>query len=644
MKTVISFLVLSSLTFQIGAQGLTNEKPEPCKTADGKDGFKVNGQCVAADNKETQTQTQTKNPPPATTSTFPGCPFQLNIDSLIPPGVEADLKSLADEVQKNAQNKPECKNTGADLANLVNALKGKTDAKTAAPNESMEPPGKPRGGAANGGGEESCKDNPARCDALITNLLTAAQDDNTKQCFTTKSGALSTIIGAAFRIGSMASPVVGQIALGVSAIKGIINLLRGPKKIPAADIQKFFNNQLTEEKLNTLSACYADSLFQDTNCREVYYDCLTGYADEMDSKGFCNAGMKFDTIKSDYQGPENEPVSRGSSSNPCEYYDEVSESAQKKFNVIFPGMTQTEYLNKKQILQHCLEGVARKNDKAAVTLKEKDNAKLTEADFEVETKVMADIYSCTSYWSNMTKTKKKTISEDEMTKIQNGCLKGKKTKGGFGINGYTFLFNKAKDLEKSTSAEFVKDNLLDDVLAQANTYHEKNVKTSNTFTSVSDVKVHADHCSYGAGVNLVERNFKADNKVYFYTEDRNRDNLINKCEGFYACSKKALQSVAQTVKLPENDVDYYNMPVAQSFEEMYILTEQTKKTKGLLGLTNKSKFVTSLEKVCYGMAMNQNVDNDLVATKLKEMEFDGTNCKEPPAQRKRKTGVGTVTQ
>lgn len=560
---------------------------------------------VVGDNQEKPAGDQDGTPP----MNFVTCPFNLELDELIPSNVSTQLTSLYNQL-KGAGGA--CGGIGNNIGDLLGLLR--TPQSNKPPRDSGGQPeegsgnpkplmskskgndeigtGKPPGISGSGAGGQNCSQNPARCDVVISQILRDIQSQ--PECFTTASNGIDTILGAVLSISSsFGLPGVGQIALGVSTVKHLVDMLKGPSN--RSRIDNALNKGKKKAKLDTLTACYANHLLQEAKCKEVYVGCSLGKTANINN-GSCNFKLNKDI------GSKVNINSRGSEYNSCNMYrdsDDLSET--------LPDGTGKK-IPRKQVLLNCLKS---KNPEA--------NQNLLEKDFKIETHVMGDIYACTSYWVG--EVRKKTgaaPSDGELSKIQNGCVKGKKTAGGADIHlPETYQFNEMIEDDKNISIKYVRDTLLDPTLREAANYHKKHAEL--TSTDRVDILGSVNQCFYGYSISLASRMEKKNDKT-FYKED---EEFKGKCKVLNECFTTTLKTRPPVTKpLPGPEGDFSDFSPAMGLEELYV-SEPPK---------------TSIENICYGIAMNKFISHSGIATRLKGQNLSKKTCDNLPQSGNKKSG------
>ncbi len=523
------------------------------------------------------------------------CKFVIDqgyLNKIIPPKIIEDLKKQDNPPQ--TESSLNCQQYGQDFAHLINHLKISTgsfsqitrqssrinkkktteskdeeaketkdeeaketkdeEAKETKDEEAKEstdkknPPGSPEN--KDKIDDNNCKKHPQRCLELVKKLQ-AGIDAN---CYKEKDKAQDTLIGAMLSLGRI-MPGAAGISVGLLTAKQILNIR---KKSPH-ESKSYFKN-IDESNLSALYACSLNKSYQEAYCREVYSGCLLG--DEKKLKlGYCNSNMKLDeelTACSDDDGD-------------CSNLNEALNEACKEYKN-FPKNSSTtvfkkKEMTKKDILRMCLENGKRVKDKNGVN------------SFEIEIKVLADIYACASYQA-------KKDDKGNFKDIKEKCMNGKKTIGGHDINEFTIAYNKILDGDNSSSIKVLQDDTLPQMIKQASDFHTKMI-SSNKLVSANDILVGLNHCTFGAG------SFMA-----------NKKELPNECKKLFECAKK-LPPPTDPVK------DNEKMYVAQSLQEML---SPAKKEKNL------DHDLLIQEKNCYSMAILQNREFIDLARELKELK------------------------
>jgi hypothetical protein len=484
---------------------------------------------------------------------FPRCPFgNLNFNEFIKPEYLDELSRLAESTKtKQTDGQKNCQKVGEDIANLSKAL------------------------STSG----YCNAEPSRCSALIGSLVKNLEEN--KNCVQNKG--LDVLIGAATRIVSFI-PGPGWIPMALAGLNGLVQFIRNRKV--TEDDPSTINRNLLDLKMDALNACYADQLYQDTNCREHYTLCLIKKS-TADNR-YCANGMEMGPDSEDIELTSEVPGSRGFKSNSCGEFERIKDN-------------KSITTNRKFILKKCLVEVENKN-KNSITEETPDE------DFKIESSVMSDIYACVSYWINVEKTKKqRELNSEESKAIKKGCLNDKKTKGGFSINSYTFFFNQILDDNKSTEITAVRDQFLPPILKQANLFYEKKIQEAQNVKKVWDrneannsVKL----CYYGYGISLATKN-----------QITGTASIPNKCSALSSCVTKVQGRI--NVEIPNPNDDFYKkIDLNQSLEQMFLGKNNN----------NQNKFESNVGQICYGMAMNNLVNHNSVADHLITGKFDGTNC------------------
>lgn len=584
----ISFLLLTSLTFEAFAQSI-------------KDPGTGQQQGGVTDLLTPPPPTTSQSGPLPTPTAFPGCPFTLDIDELVPPDVENEFKNL--QARLTASQDPGCRAEGESIGNLLSLLGVGGSGRGSGQQTGQTPPPPTDPGAGDidlgsltgkGGTQspppvtqqppissspgENCRNNPARCEALITQILENARTKTS--CY--GGNAVDTVLGMAFRIGS---PVVGQIALGVSVVRSIIGLFRGRRTDARADMNQFFTQEVPKRQMDTLQACYGNQLYQDVNCRQPYLDCLTNTGETVARDGFCAFGTNMGNLSQ----AGSDPATRGAA---CTAYRQANPLNER---VSFQGRD----IAKIDLLELCLK------DSDAT-------AQMSGDAFLIDTKEMADMYACLSYWTNVQRSKGVAITEAVMRPLRQGCMAGKKTKGGAPINQYVFEYNKLRMRGQAENTNFVRTNLLPDVLGIAQRFHRDQIDRA-TYQDESGIQGAVNTCFYGYGVDMA----MGGQRDGSYRQERR--SLPDKCENLNTCTERVVSQFRTQVQVPRAGQSFYSAVIpVQNLNQMY-LNEQASNP-------SRNRFASDMGRLCYGMAMNQIVDHSGVTAKLRDIGFNGTTC------------------
>jgi hypothetical protein len=245
----------------------------------------------------------------------------------------------------------------------------------------------------------------------------------------------------------------------------------------------------------------------------------------------------------------------------------------------------------------------------------------TDDQFKIETHVMSDIYACVSYWMNLSKKEFGKVEQKELSKIKRGCFKDKSTKGGAPIDAFTFIFNKALYDGNNKANQTAKRELLPDVLRVAQDYHQKQIRNAS-YSDRAGVLDVVNTCFYGYGAALAFDSKLDNGKTYYSTQEKN--SLPEQCQTVNDCALKGLSATTQKPKVPGDGSSFYNIKPVQSLESMFLYPEKTQDINNLF--KRRTKYVSDVSRVCYGMAMNQVISHSTVADNLVTMKFDGKSC------------------
>jgi hypothetical protein len=104
------------------------------------------------------------------------------------------------------------------------------------------------------------------------------------------------------------------------------------------------------------------------------------------------------------------------------------------------------------------------------------------------------------------------------------------------------------------------------------------------------------------------------------------------------CALKGLSATTQKPKVPGDGSSFYNIKPVQSLESMFLYPEKTQDINKLF--KRRTKYVSDVSRVCYGMAMNQVISHSTIADNLVTMKFDGKSCNAEAKKKKIDFGDG----